>query len=424
MAWHVIEDYESYETARADFEWEFPDDYNPAVDCLQKHEDPGPADRTALVDAATGETYTYRDVDDASSRLANALDDADVRVAVFDPGVRGDLAAASRECPALDVAVELDARPWYVGDRDGPTGGSPVVDRSDFDCEVVTYESLVADRSPEHDPYDSTPATDTAVMYTSGSTGPPKGVLHSHALWAGRAAAAMQGFDPGAAFDLLETCDVTGALAAPTALRMMRNADPADYDLSLSTVASAGEPVTPEILAWADEAFDDLAVNEYYGQTELNLVVANASRWFETRPGSSGTDTPSDSERVLHIRFRRSDRARIEETLRAVDRNEDPEPYFECTFDDPDQLHRVTRPTNLELLRTIAREEPGGIRETARLVDRDVRQVHRNLAELEALGLVDLEDEGRSKRPRVWYDTIEVDLPLLESDGEYDTADS
>jgi hypothetical protein len=34
MPWHVMGDCESYDTARADFEWEFPDDYNPAVDCL------------------------------------------------------------------------------------------------------------------------------------------------------------------------------------------------------------------------------------------------------------------------------------------------------------------------------------------------------------------------------------------------------
>jgi predicted transcriptional regulator len=139
---------------------------------------------------------------------------------------------------------------------------------------------------------------------------------------------------------------------------------------------------------------------------------------------TTGTDRASESERVLHIRFERSDSDRIEETLRAIDAGEQPDPYFECTFHDPDQLHRVTRPKNLELLRTIAREQPDGIRETARLVGRDVRQVHRNLTELEDLGLIDFEADGQSKRPNVWYDTIEVDLPLLDSDGEYDAADA
>lgn len=138
---------------------------------------------------------------------------------------------------------------------------------------------------------------------------------------------------------------------------------------------------------------------------------------------TTGTN-PTDGERVLHIRFERSDTSRIEETLRTIDDGEDVKPYFECTFHDSEQLHRVTRPKNLELLRTIAREEPSGIRETARLVDRDVRQVHRNLNELESLGLIDLEERGPAKRPTVWYDTIEVDLPLFGPDSGSDAADA
>lgn len=139
---------------------------------------------------------------------------------------------------------------------------------------------------------------------------------------------------------------------------------------------------------------------------------------------TTGSDNPTESERVLHIRFERSNTERIEETLRALDDGEEPEPYFECTFHDPDQLHQVTRPNNLELLRTIAQHEPDGIRETARCVDRDVRQVHRNLGELEELGLIEFENDGRSKRPSVWYDAIEVDLPLHAPDSDAEQADA
>lgn len=390
MAWHVLADYEDYETVRAEFEWALPTAYNPAVDCLGKHEEPEPADRTALIDAANDERYSYRDVDEASNRLANALqnvglgpgdrvgviapqrpetpiahaaiwkvgavtvplttlfgedalayrlDDADVRVAVFDPSVRDSLEPASAECAALALAVELDASPWYVGEREL---ADDVTD-SDFDCEVVSHESFVADRPSTFDAHGSTPTTDSAIMYTSGSTGPPKGVHHRHAMWAGRAAAAhtvfegdlgadavtwtpsdwawgsalgllllgtwhyggtvvaapMQGFDPEAAFDLLEAYEVTDALIAPTALRMLMGTDPDRYDLSLSTVASAGEPLTPEILEWADDALDSVPVNEYYGQTELNLVVGNASRWFETRAGSMGKPLPGYDVAIL-----------------------------------------------------------------------------------------------------------------------------
>lgn len=126
----------------------------------------------------------------------------------------------------------------------------------------------------------------------------------------------------------------------------------------------------------------------------------------------TGTNTTDTNERVLHVRFKRSDTDTIESTLKAIDRGESPDPYFEVVFYDPDQLHQVTRPKNLELLQTITQHSPESIRETARLVERDVRQVHRNLTELASLGLINLESEGQSKRPTTWYDTIEVDLPL------------
>lgn len=131
---------------------------------------------------------------------------------------------------------------------------------------------------------------------------------------------------------------------------------------------------------------------------------------------------PDDQERVMHIRFRDGDSDRIEDSLAALDRGETPEPYFERVYNDPDELHRITRPKNLELLRTIVRERPASIRETARLVDRDVRQVHRNLEELEALGLLEFEETGRAKRPEVWYDEMTVELPLGSAGSEESDA--
>lgn len=72
----------------------------------------------------------------------------------------------------------------------------------------------------------------------------------------------------------------------------------------------------------------------------------------------------------------------------------------------------AVRPTTIELLRTIASEEPASIREAARLVDRDVRQVHDNLWELGQLGLVAFDRSGRAHRPVVDYDRIEVAVDL------------
>jgi predicted transcriptional regulator len=46
-----------------------------------------------------------------------------------------------------------------------------------------------------------------------------------------------------------------------------------------------------------------------------------------------------------------------------------------------------------------------------------VRQVHRNLEELEELGLVEFEESDRAKRPTVWYDEITVELSLATDSG-------
>lgn len=132
----------------------------------------------------------------------------------------------------------------------------------------------------------------------------------------------------------------------------------------------------------------------------------------------------SDPDRTLHIRFRGGDDDGFEEALAALDRGENPDPHLEVVYHDPADLHQVTRPKSLELLRAIVRHEPGSIRETARLVERDVSQVHRNLTELADLHLVDLVEDGRAKRPIVWYDAIDIELPLLASASESDEAEA
>jgi predicted transcriptional regulator len=80
-------------------------------------------------------------------------------------------------------------------------------------------------------------------------------------------------------------------------------------------------------------------------------------------------------------------------------------------FDDA-AADRLCRPTSIELLRTVAREEPTSIREAARLVERDVRQVHDNLWKLGELGLVEFDRSGQSHRPFVTYERIELEIDL------------
>ncbi|WP_276300573.1 hypothetical protein [Halorussus lipolyticus] len=84
----------------------------------------------------------------------------------------------------------------------------------------------------------------------------------------------------------------------------------------------------------------------------------------------------------------------------------------------PDEkaLDRVLSPKNLELLRTTVNQEPASVRELARAVERDVKNVSTAVNELAELGVLELEQDGRAKRPVVWYDEIEVRYSLRNPD--------
>ena len=137
--------------------------------------------------------------------------------------------------------------------------------------------------------------------------------------------------------------------------------------------------------------------------------------------GTEKGETDDEHEhRDRHIRFGTGNTERVEETVAARDRGEDPTPSLERVCRDVNSLPRVTRPNNLELLRILATEHPESIRETARLVDHDVRQVHRNLEELDSQSLIEFQSDGpgKPKHPIVWYDEISIELPLSSWDGE------
>lgn len=115
-------------------------------------------------------------------------------------------------------------------------------------------------------------------------------------------------------------------------------------------------------------------------------------------------------------RIRRTARERI----RAAERGEpleDADPVL--NFDSYATLAKFLRETNLELLEAIRRAEPSSIRETASLVERDYREVHRNLTELESLGLVRFDGggPGRAKQPVVEYDDLEIHVPIGNEAG-------
>jgi predicted transcriptional regulator len=88
------------------------------------------------------------------------------------------------------------------------------------------------------------------------------------------------------------------------------------------------------------------------------------------------------------------------------------------------ELSRLLRPKNLELLETISEHGPESIREAAELVDRDYKQVHRNLSELEDIGVIEFEDggSGQAKRPKLAYDGLEIDIPFTGQSGSVGAA--
>ena len=88
------------------------------------------------------------------------------------------------------------------------------------------------------------------------------------------------------------------------------------------------------------------------------------------------------------------------------------------------ELSRLLSPKNLELLETISEHEPESIREAAELVDRDYKQVHRNLSELEDIGVIESEGggSGRAKKPKLVYDGLEIDIPFAGPSGSVGAA--
>jgi acetyl-CoA synthetase len=187
------------------------------------------------------------------------------------------------------------------------------------------------------------PDDPAVIIYTSGTTGSPKGALHAHRVlrghlpgvelpqerfpqqgdlfwtpadwaWIGGLfdvllpslfhgvpvlAHRMQKFDPELAFCLMAEHGVRNAFIPPTALKMLRGLPhPARFGHRLRSLGSGGETLGAEILDWGRSAFG-LTINEFYGQTECNLVVSNSAGLFPVKPGSMGRAVPGHEVAIL-----------------------------------------------------------------------------------------------------------------------------
>jgi acetyl-CoA synthetase len=202
---------------------------------------------------------------------------------------------------------------------------------------AVDFHAELSRASERFDPV-ATLADDPALIsYTSGTTGPPKGAVHAHrsllghlpgvelpqdffpqpgdcfwtpADWAwigglmdvllpawhhGVPVVAYRAakFDPEDAFRLIAELGVRNIFLPPTALKLMRQVPGSSsrHALSVRSIGSGGEPLGPELLAWGRERFG-LTINEFYGQTECNLVLGNCATLMPVRPGSMGRPIP------------------------------------------------------------------------------------------------------------------------------------
>jgi len=219
-----------------------------------------------------------------------------------------------------------------------------IVTRGEKEEGTKDFRDLVEKGASRFEPV-KTKADDPAlIIYTSGTTGPPKGALHAHRTllghlpgvefphdffprdddlfwtpadwaWIGGlidvlfpswhhgipvVAHRAREFDPEHAFHFLAKYGIRNSFMPPTALKMMRQVEnPADrHEYDMRTIGSGGETLGEELLAWGREVMR-LSINEFYGQTEVNLVVGNCSECMETRPGSMGKAVPGHDVEVL-----------------------------------------------------------------------------------------------------------------------------
>lgn len=238
------------------------------------------------------------------------------------------------------IVVDADQRPKL---DELATDGLTIITTGPAGQGGVAFQDLLAADTPDVPP--AVVGGDGALVeiFTSGTTGAPKGVpvpvralagMHAYLTYgldvtaadvywnaadpgwayglyyaiiaplaAGRRSLLLHaGFTPERTWAVLATFGVTNLAAAPTVFRALRGADQAvPRNLVLRHCSSAGEPLTPDVIVWA-EATLGIAVRDHYGQTETGMTVANG--WHPdvvgpVKPGSMGRALPGFCVEVL-----------------------------------------------------------------------------------------------------------------------------
>ena len=112
----------------------------------------------------------------------------------------------------------------------------------------------------------------------------------------------------------------------------------------------------------------------------------------------------------------------VTDRIEALERGDAVDSTPTLSFTSYDDLMETLTPRVLDLIEAIRREEPASINETARVVDRDVKNVHEELSRLAQLCIIFFEEDGQSKRPVVWFDELVIHLPFDPEAGDTATA--
>lgn len=208
----------TYESLRASFRWQIPEQVNIGLLCADRHR----KDALALIDIApdgSAQRYTFGDLARESSRLANALAQrlgfkAGTRLAIVLPQrVETGLAhLAAYKLGAVAVPLSGLFGPDALRYRLADSGASAVITDSahlepvaevaaQTGAQVICTESVAAphhgfwellrDGAGSFEPVASGAQTPALLIYTSGTTGSPKGALHGHRVLHGH----LPGFD-------------------------------------------------------------------------------------------------------------------------------------------------------------------------------------------------------------------------------------
>ncbi len=377
----MLERRDSYETLYRDFRWQIPARFNIGVAVSDRWAAIEP-DRTALLaDRGPGEAarLSYGELSARSNALANALRAQGVRpgdrvalllpqcfeaaiahVAIYKLGAVAVPLALLFGADALEYRLIAAGVKAVIANEAGRAKLAAIRSRlpeletvicvDGAAAGALDFEKLVADHAPHFAAAATGPDDPAMMIFTSGTTGPPKGALHGHRVllghlpgvqmpheflpqpgdlfwtpadwaWAGGllnallpalylgvpvVAGRFARFDPETALGMMEKMKVRNAFIPPTALRMLKAAPGVvrRFDLSLRSICAAGESLGNETYDWAREEFG-LTINEAYGQTECNLVLASCAGLGVSRGGAIGKPVPGHEVAVIDGEGRR-----------------------------------------------------------------------------------------------------------------------